>query len=316
MRPGVPDTEIYDQFRRAVLRRDCVAFIGSGPSCRIYPTWTKLVPMICHDCGVTVSEDLSNAQTETLLSLTDRARKSNESAYKSSLQTIFGYPPVRTSRIYECLINAPFTAYLTLNLDPLLAVAARNPDPDTPIYHYPSLNAFELRDGAVYYLHGLIHAETRIEDINVVLSASEFDCAYSPNSLLTGLLEQVFTYKRVCFIGCGLSERPLQELLSRCAQFRDGFFTPRGMRSPKHFILLPRVEPVTPGDSTLVEQQRQTELAGVEMQGSENPYREMGISVVWYDPRDEDHSGLLSILDDLAEVEPLRTQTGFEGLYK
>ncbi len=157
---------------------------------------------------------------------------------------------------------------------------------------------------------------TEPDEINLVLGRSDFDSAYSPDGPLKGILQQVFTYKHICFIGCRLSEDPLPELLSRCREIRENFFHSQDEEPPKHHILLspseiPGIESVT----YLEERCGQPDATEEKMREVEHYYGDMGISVLWYNQVDDDHSGLVAILDDLAGVEPIQLRTGFEDLH-
>jgi len=313
----VLNKQAYDRFKDSVGKGQCLAFVGSGPSCGSYPDWPDLVSRLCEACGIPVDEALAGAPAARLQELAHDARCNSPSAYNACLHDTFGGTIVRTSRVYECLIGGPFEAYLTLNFDPVFASALRSHNHDDyRVQAFPLLNVFELRDKALFHLHGLVLPETRLEDITVVLGTQEFESAYAPNGLLEGLLNHVFTFKHVCFVGCALSEKALRELLSRCREFREDFFCALDMDSPRHHILL--ALPETRDLDSVSDPEERSRLKGVvevDRQQIERVYGDMGISVLWYDPVDDDHSGLVALLEDLAAMEPVCVRTGFEGLY-
>ncbi len=308
MKPPVTDISAYEELKEAVLKGNCIAFVGSGPSHGIYPTWGGLVGMLCEACDVPVTGDLDLAPTGKLLSFADQAREKNEDDYNDCLYRVFGGTMVHTSRVYECLLRAPFDAYLTLNFDPLLANAARSHrDGDTKVHCYPSLNVRQMSEKAAFYLHGLILPETQCSEIEVVLTSRDFDRAYSLESRLHSFLDQVLSFSRVIFIGCRLTEKPLQELLSRCAEFRDGFLS-----GGEHIMLRESLVASPHTNDRSIEEPKGEEIARAKMREEEEHYSRMGISVVWYDAMGDKHSGLVLVLEDMAGVPPIRPKTGFE----
>jgi len=169
--------------------------------------------------------------------------------------------------------------------------------------------------GAVFYLHGLIDEGMDAAAIQVVLGDQEFEDAYL-EPCLTGTLTDVLLHERVFFAGCRLSEPALDQLLLRCAGIKEDFFLSLGLEPPRHVIALPSRRPIRPQDPARLEEY---ELAmrryEEDMVKAEQYYAKRGISILWYKPMDEDHTGLKEIVQDLAGVKPPIPKTGYEGLY-
>lgn len=288
--------QAFERLKDEVAQGDWVAFIGSGLSSGLYPNWSELVGKLCEACGVDVNDNnLSAGGSEKLIELAGAARRADKTSYDNCLREIFGQRKVYALPIvYSYLMKIPFKSYLTLNFDPLLAEAQRIHHRNANgIHRYPSLNAMELRDRAVFYLHGVVLGDA--SEVQIVLGKEEFEHAYAYDSTLRTFLVQVFTFRRVCFIGCTLQEPKLQELLSRCTTFKEDFFRNRKEDAPRHVILLP-------------------EPCKVKKEKTEQHYSNMGIRVIWFDPRDKQYTGLTELLENMAELPPIQLRTGFEDL--
>jgi hypothetical protein len=103
--PGYPcDDPRYPEMSRLVRSRECVAFIGSGPSTSEYPNWGDAVSQICTFCGLLPLTKGEKENEDILLDRVDEARK-NEEKYCEALMQIFGKPIVRTPRAYDLLMD-------------------------------------------------------------------------------------------------------------------------------------------------------------------------------------------------------------------
>ena len=287
--------ELLDLIRKG----SCVAFVGSGLSSGIYPTWEELISTICHNCGLGHIDSTQPLNADSLMELADTAKAQDRDSYDRTLIDTFSGTVTQTRRAYELLMKLPFKLYLTINFDPLLADETRKPENQcSEIYKYPSLPYKEKRD--VYYLHGLVEKDS---DLEVVLSKTEFEEAYHHKSSLYNILYRTFVWENLLFVGCGLREPALQFVLDMCHKQQRSLISKYGAdQPPRRYILKPyKYEPTSRTMQRLTKQEHD----------ESQRFEELGIKVVRYDPRDR-HSGIEEMLEHLHRLPPLNVRSGFE----
>ena len=261
-----------------VRNGNVIAFAGSGLSAREYPGWEDLIRIVCDSCGIDFDE---NSQDKDLLELAEMARENNENAYCSALSNVFGNENVSVPRAYNYLVNTQFGGYVTINFDPLLAEANRVNNKNKTIYDFKSGTDFSLiGNKSIYYIHGYVEFGGAVGRNDLILCKSDFSKNYSGDKpRLRSFLEQLFTYRSVLFLGCGLREEVLQNLLTICGAIRRDFVEEGKVDVPPHYILLPSLFKNS-GD----EQERDYETEKIE----NREYEDYGLIVVRFDRESED----------------------------
>jgi len=292
-------SEEYKDLQRIVKDGSCVAFIGSGLSAGIYPSWENLIKKLCERCGVEGAEPYENGEVDTLLERADMAKERDEEMYNTVLTEVFS-PGVNKREAYELLMRLEFKFYITTNFDPLLANETRRPECQcNGVYCYPDLPY--RRDRVVYYIHGMVRDNKRLE---VILGKRDFDRGYSPETPLYSFLHQVFTYEPILFIGCSLREPQLENIFKICHEIRRNIERRKNIRAPNRYILLPY---------RFLRTQEMFEM-GRDHRGEEeenNRFKDLGIIPIRYDPKDQQHSGLEEIFREWCDLPPLNVLSGF-----
>ena len=305
------DCELPDDVRHLLRSGECVAYLGSGLSAGVFPSWPCLVNDLCAACGCEDRVD-SRSPSKVLLAAAECARKADCDRYHDQLGKIFG-TITTTNPLYSVLLQIPFKSYITVNFDPLLANETRNPSSRCRrVMKYPDLDRAHVGDCTVYYLHGLVAEGDAPVPGTIVLAQSEFDIAYAEAGPVTTFLLETFKREAVCFIGCSLEEPPLAQVFRICRQQQEEITRlGGGSPPPRHIFRAKELVTSSPGtDLTTVRAERI---------GAEDAfYSGLGIGVVRYDPIDAHHNGLRKMLEDVAELPGIPLQFGFgqmEDLY-
>jgi len=300
----------YDNLKKHVNSGSCVAFVGSGLSLPdiLYPSWEQLIVLLCKECGLDESINLNDS--ELLLELADKARERDEATYYKTLNEVFGKPVVKTNLAYDLMMRIKFCSYITTNFDPLLEKEAQKPEHhcNSEIYSCPALPFDKIRLRSVYYIHGKIQANSMQGPMQIILGKRDFDYYYAlQHGTLLSFLHQLLTSYPLLFIGCGLRERPLRRIFDICREARREIENAvSGSKAPHRYALLPMKftktlqNPIWKRDVTKEEEEKAR-------------FMELDIRVVRYDPKDENHSGLLAILEEWCTLSPTTRGSGFEG---
>ena len=304
--------ELPPELKDVILSEKCVAFVGSGLS-RSYPSWLELVTSLCERCGSSHRVD-KDSTSDHFLDAAQDAKDCAEDEYYSFLGETFGRPAGGTDLTYVALFALPFDSYLTVNLDPLVALEAgraRLPCSDV-VKVFPELDRKFMGDRTVHYLHGLVEEGTTPTDETIVLSRGEFDAAYSDNSNLMRLLVSTLVDDPIVFVGCRLLEPVLPYVFRICKKQQQCRQRRRHQQNisskpPPRFILAAMPEMEREGGQ--LDEARSKE----QQQEEERRYRDMDITPVWYRASGSDHSLLRRTLDKLAGFEPPRVFRAWEG---
>ncbi|MCG7979577.1 MAG: SIR2 family protein [Candidatus Thiodiazotropha endolucinida] len=247
-----------------------VAFIGSGLSTGEYVGWGTLVNNLCEACGVDIDSD-----DDDLLELAQQAKNLSPDEYHRVLSEEFGkdgahYPPG-----YMYLLESPFNAYVTINYDPLLAEASQFKG--LTLYDFKlGLDASKVKNKAIFYIHGYVGRGDHVADGDLILTREDFERFYEhASAIIPSFLTQVLSFKPVVFIGCGLQEPALKNILNICNKIKSSIEASSGDHGPIHYILLPTLY-------TTVEE-GQKPKRDFEKELEENAvYEEVGVRVVRY----------------------------------
>jgi len=306
--------ELPDELRKIILSGNCVAFLGSGLSAGSYHPWPDLVNALCRRCGspCSVTRDTPG---EAFLDAAQDAKNANRQEYLSFLGEHFGRPAPNASFLYDAVLALPFQSYLTVNLDPLLALKARTAPSKcrTPVCAYPSLDRKEMGNRSIHYLHGFINERAIPPDGTIVLARGEFEEAYGDNSNLMTFLLPTLANEPIVFFGCRLQEPVMARLFDICKQHQQKRLKTMAElgRSagnlPSRFIFLGRPE-VKDSCGKLND-----DLSKAAVEKQEDFYTRMDIRPVWYPAPEEDHSALRYALERLAELPDIGPNYGWEG---
>lgn len=272
-----------------VLKGNVVAFVGSGLSAREYPGWEGLIKTICDNCGIDFDK---NSPNNDLLELAEMAREKNENAYCKTLSDVFGDENVSVPRAYNYLVNTQFGGYVTINFDPLLAEANRVNNKNKTIYDFKIGTDFSLiGNESIYYIHGYVEFGGVVDKNDLILCKSDFYKHYTGDKpRLRSFLEQLFTYRSVLFLGCGLREEVLQNLLTICGAIRREFVEESQVSVPDHYILLPSLFKNSGDDLERDYEAEETE---------NREYEEYGLIVVRFDRESEgDYIPITKIIEE------------------
>ncbi len=306
--------QLPDDLKHAILSEKCVAFLGSGVSAGCYDNWPDLVNGLCERCGSNHRVRIDSLP-ETFLDAAQHAKDCSKKSYYEFLGDRLGRSADRARLLYDVLLALPFECYLTVNLDPLLALKARTasrPCSPKPPYAYPALDRKTMTDRTIHYLHGMISEGNTPAEGTIVLARDEFEQAYAPNSSLMNLLVSTLDNEPIAFIGCRLREPVMEHVFRICRdnqQSRMRAMTEsRGPESspPPQFIMLPKPEVLVEGRFDI----KQSQDA---MPVEEEYYKTMGIKVVWYTARGTEHSALRLGLEHLAQLPDVRPNYGWTG---
>jgi hypothetical protein len=239
-----------EEFAALIQKNETVAFIASGLSVGVYPSWPNLVGDLMEACGVEHNGDLSGATAEQLIDFAEHAWIANPRKFEERLHTIFGWPGFQGTRIeYQATVRLPFISFVTTNIEPCLIHEYQREHPGCGFFEYPNLPIRKLRDKAVFYLHGFAGGNDPPRGENIVLAKSAFDRAYQEGTELTAILREIFKYCSVVFIGCSLSEPQFDHIFERCRSEQDKVIAENSaFKPPEKWVLLPEFSP-TPGKS-------------------------------------------------------------------
>ncbi|MCB9893341.1 MAG: SIR2 family protein [Planctomycetes bacterium] len=237
--------------------------------------------------------ELEQMSAEEKLRLAQECKDAEPEKYCNCLTQLFAVSRSNRPQTYVELMKMPFKGYLTINFDPILmsvfSDASKGNNNIGPTKSFPQgfgqIYSYTLRDlpgrkletRSLYYLHGHATSEQRVKLEDLVLTTRDFEEAYHQSSPLPHILHQAFAEYSVVFIGCSLSEEPLQHVLRNCRAIRD---KARDMaNSVGREIRLPRLVRLveTPAHQTKLES-------------------ELGIEVLEYPRMGDDHYGLVHLL--------------------
>lgn len=206
------ETNLESDARDLVLKGDCIAFIGAGMSIPPGQQWRGLVEDIARRCSLKVED-------QSLPEIIDLCREGNPNQYEKALREQLPKHVARTRTALNYLLRLPFKAFVTTNFDPYLHNLSMS-DAVERVHVYPDLPLHKGLSKAIYYIHGCYDSEDHCSYSRpLVFGAKEFARAYSSESLLPGLLLNIFIYEHIVFLGFDPSERHLTDLLIKATQF-------------------------------------------------------------------------------------------------
>lgn len=257
-------------------RKNTVAIVGSGLSRDKFGSWADLINNLCSECRVMIDRSRAGGLSE----LADECKNKNLSVYEQYLRSHFGRDDGHVKKEYVQLAKLELDRYITLNFEGSLEEALKIESRSSLVSHtYPNLYFLENPLSKLIYVHGRVPADDK-EKLEIVLTKTEFDHAYKKDGSCNSynLMSNIFVQKHCFFVGCGLDEEPLQNMLRESIRV----IVPRARSTTavsRHFALRPN-----PGIDKI-----EKEI---------NEFKQYGIHVIWYDSRDN-HRELYYILEDL-----------------
>jgi hypothetical protein len=283
-----------ERLNMAVRDGVVVLVVGSGLSAGIYPSWHSLVEELRSHCGVETTVALSaDTPVQLLLEIADEAYAKDKSAFDRILRRHFSTPKTRTHPGYEVLLSTrEFRSYVTINFDPLLVNVAQRLDgvpgcSGMKLVKYPEIMSRLLENRNIFYLHGCVEQGTTPASDRLILTKSGFDEAYSPQkSLLPQFWDVLLSQYVALFVGCGLREPAIQVAMRNCRTRKDILKSRDRMSMPPAYILRPAQYVLGQSERDLEKERRE-----------QAEFDNFGVTIVRYDPKDDDHSGLLEVLE-------------------
>lgn len=279
--------ELKQQLDNLIQSGECIVFVGSGLSSDFYPSWDKLIELLCNKCGVDFPDDEEEKRklsADEFFEYAEKAYVKDKNEYFNILKNVFSkrvsFPPE-----YNYLSEIRFKSFLTINFDPLLAEINRKHKPKYRT-HRTDLLTKEIEEGNVFYIHGYVQEGGEVEDKQLVLTKSDINEAYDPyKGNIHSFLDQLFKSYNVLFIGCGLRERELSRLLEVCQNARDNALGSRGNARPLHYILVSEDKSKIPSS---VDNPEEFDIYKERIEERNKRFEKLGINVVNY-PYDENH---------------------------
>jgi len=297
------NTPEIDELSEFVHAGRSVAFIGSGLSMEEYISWGELVKQLCDACGVDIDAD--NVDVD-LLELAEQAKNASPDEYHRVLSEEFGKEGVHLPPGYMYLLESPFNAYITVNYDPLLAEASRFKG--LTIYDFKlGLDSSRVKDQAIFYIHGYVAAGGQVVDGDLILTREDFEQNYEhTGAIIPSFLTQVLSFKPVVFIGCGLQEPALKNILGLCNEIKSRIEARSDNNGPTHYILLPTLY-------TKVAEDKKPERDLQKEAEEDVIYEEVGVRVIRYVRNSpEDYSPVEKILKKWSKAPELKPVSAYD----
>lgn len=267
------DRVSYSHLISLLLGLDCSVFVGAGLSVHAgYPTFSQLIDYLANqtkiaDDTLTKIDDLSLRAKELKKIINE-----NGDDFYSILYRRFDnrhFPLKKTTDLLENFIQIPFKSIVTTNYDSCIEDVAATQNKgfsNDDIQIFPFVNVSNLEARRIYHIHGKIDQED-IENSSqtLILTADEFEKAYSSDSPLPNFLSSFLDIHNVVFIGFALEERTLFDILE-LSKKRKNFILGYPIDPPKNpptkFAMLPiernKIDPKLP------EEDRRNYLAYIE----------------------------------------------------
>jgi len=306
--------EIADPLLDLIRTGDCIMWAGSGLSTILeYMDWKLLLRELCHRCKIVpLSNEEENSESSVMyfISRAEDCKKNNRDEYFRLLHTHYGEEKIINRDAYHYLMRLPFKAYLTTNFDPSLKKAGRIQQ-KTDVNVFPDLNIFKINEGEspIFYIHGLAKKIYDLKNDILVLAESDFEDAYN-KGIVSSFLYYILVYKPVIFIGCRLAEPALIESLKRTVNYQKRIYENRPFNPSKKIILLPKLFRKDDSINKIVVPDHTRENQ------EEKYYRELGIEILRYTKKDEDHSEIEEIFGYINDQIPMKPRKKLDIEYE
>ncbi|MCI8650729.1 MAG: hypothetical protein HFG20_11510 [Anaerotruncus sp.] len=206
-------------------RRNIVPFVGAGISkgCGLY-TWEELLHQLAIDY-LTIEEIQTAEANKDFLAYADKivSAAGNSNIIMRRIREIFTQSKITMTEIPFLLVSMFSPMIITTNYDTLLERAS-NTSPLGPLKALlPCLvgqmnEAIQINDRRLLKIHGSIE-----ETPSFIFTSEQYRKFYGEKNkrkdkLLSGYLMNIFSGKKVLFIGCSLEKDYTLEILEECVQ--------------------------------------------------------------------------------------------------
>jgi len=270
--------QIAEALLTAVDGDDCIAWVGSGLSKPLYGDWPQAVAELCRECAVPPFDaSISKPDANQLINKAEECKTANRAMYEATLARVYGRQDNITRRAYQMLMKAPFKAYVTTNIDPLLSDAGAL-EGLLHVHCYPDLLPPEIERcrKPLFYMHGHARPGGIPTGRNLVFARSEFDEAYGPSGAVRLFVQNLLAYYPIVFIGCKLSEPEIYQQFRLVHEMLTRIQDATGVTSPPQRFLLAE---------TIISGGRRDD--GAE-EIEERRLKELSVRVLRYDPIDRE----------------------------
>jgi len=288
----VTENPHYESLGNLIPKGDVIAFVGAGLSAPLYSDWKKLINKLCEDCSYPapkIDSTLPDEQiAELLLKSAEECKTNDKVAYENCLRRELSPKRLNIPRTYLKLVQIPFKAFITINIDSLILRAFDDQGrPKPKVLIQPQLPIAELRDSNIFHVHGAIEDENGNDHVgSVILTLSDFNYIYADKHTQSFFV-QLLDYHNVLFLGTSLSDKRFNDLLRITREFQERQESMKIHKSKQRYAIIEYKDN---------EEQREKE--------DEN-FQEFGIDIIRYplsgNPDEDKYYHLFIILQDLLE---------------
>jgi hypothetical protein len=289
---------------KKIRMKDCCVFIGSGLSSQAdYPTWLGLLKILKKE-----AEDISGTNIDLNLNYYERAEKYKEILGNERFRNIITneFNPFNNKQQFQPvhldLLDIPFVSYITTNYDCLIENAFRFQGKPTDFHFYPLLPSTHLRDRQIIHIHGMIdYSNLTATQDSIVLTKSDIDEAYAPDSNLTKLINALYTELTIFFVGFNVHDPFMMKVLQECYSGFEKLKRISAQRSLgplkeiEHFAILPYI--LTEDDHLGIKR----EIYEIDHKATSHDDTDlllMGVNSIRYIPDSRNHTPLNQIIHE------------------
>ena len=240
--------EARQALEKNIISGNTVAFVGSGCSiCAGYPSWRQFIDTLIENCVGRLDSGIIEGMRndDDLPAIAQTCKGTLDSTYNQLVANWFHLPPYPPNEHFtnehRALWRIPFFGLVTTNYDPCLEAAygsltslAANP------FMYDNVQMLEKfkqgpsdpykRNPYIFHLHGMWSSAE-----SCILAWKDYKEAYIKKKQLPQALDGIFNAHPVVFIGFGLRDDDLNDILERLAMIANNWNGP-------YFALLPYPE--------------------------------------------------------------------------
>ena len=238
-----------------VLVAGAYGFIGAGVNVQVgMPGWTSVLDDLREKARLLTGKSIEPEKDNPLLVAQECVDALGAAVVADVIRRLYARPAntVIHAGFHERLVALPFYALLTTNYDLVLesaiagtgrAVRTFDWDDDAARAAFAHGLVERPADPTVAHLHGSVRRPEK-----VVLGQRSYDGMYRRDTALSSGLMAVMTVRRLVFIGYGLEDPPLMQVLDCVRALQDP-------GAPKHIAILP-------SNREVEDQKRRRELLG------------------------------------------------------
>jgi hypothetical protein len=242
------DRSNYSTLIRLIRGKNCSVFVGAGLSVQAgYPSTYRLIEYLIAESGIDPQSIQSIDDISVKLQrIKELIEVSGQNIYEIMYRRFNEdhFQINGTIPLYEYLVRTPFKSFITTNFDSCIERAAELQNITlSEIQVFPDLNSTNLELKKLYHIHGKINLDDLVNSSrSLVLTSDDFTNAYGESSSLPVFIRSIFGAHNILFIGFGLEERTMSDLLElsrRQKEFTRGFGEKSIRNSSIKFAILP-----------------------------------------------------------------------------